>query len=93
MPADLRFELVSADVRIVRLDSGRAQGFDFGKRRRRRTGPAVSRSKVKDFRLHGANSSKRRARNRFVGERATQRLSHTATQWEQRETGGQSDRE
>jgi uncharacterized protein YbaR (Trm112 family) len=46
--AQLRLELVSADVRVVRVEAGGAQRLHFGKRRGRGAGPAISGCKVQD---------------------------------------------
>src|SRR5471032_1280202 len=46
---ELRFELVSADVRIMRIDACRAKRLHLGKRRRRRAGPAIAGRKMEDF--------------------------------------------
>ena len=45
---DLRLQLVAADVGVVGVLPCRAQGLDFGKCRSGRSGPAVSRGKMKN---------------------------------------------
>ena len=48
---ELRLQLVTADVRIMRIDPRRAQRLDFGERRRGCSGPAIGRREMQDFHL------------------------------------------
>src|SRR6266550_8524939 len=47
--SDLRFQLVTADECVMRVDAGLSEGRHFRKCRRGRAGPAIAGGEVKNF--------------------------------------------